>query len=135
MILFPTVDIKKKKAVRLLQGDYSRMTVYEDDPLNAALRFRYAGSEWIHIVDLEGARDGETPNFDTVLRIKEKSGLRAEIGGGIRTMETVDRYLSAGLDRVILGTAALEDDEFLRKALIRYEDRIAVGVDVLDGNR
>lgn len=133
MILFPAVDIYEGKAVRLLQGDYSRMTVYEDDPLKAAIRFRHAGSEWIHIVDLEGARDGETPNFDTVLRIKEKSGLRAEIGGGIRCMETVDRYLSAGLDRVILGTAALEDEEFLRKALARYGDRIAVGVDVLDG--
>lgn len=133
MILFPAVDIYEGKAVRLLQGDYSRMTVYEDDPLKAAIRFRHAGSEWIHIVDLEGARDGETPNFDTVLRIKEKSGLRAEIGGGIRCMETVDRYLSAGLDRVILGTAALKDEEFLRKALARYGDRIAVGVDVLDG--
>ena len=132
MILFPAVDIYEGKAVRLLQGDYSRMTVYENDPLNAAIRFRHAGSEWIHIVDLEGARDGETPNFDTVLRLKEKSGLRAEIGGGIRTMETVDRYLSAGLDRVILGTAALKDEEFLRKALARYGDRIAVGVDILD---
>ena len=132
MILFPAVDIYEGKAVRLLQGDYSRMTVYEDDPLNAVLRFRHAGSEWIHIVDLEGARDGETPNFDTVLRLKEKSGLRAEIGGGIRCMETVDRYLSAGLDRVILGTAALKDEEFLRKALARYGDRIAVGVDILD---
>lgn len=134
MILFPAVDLYEGKAVRLFQGDYARMTVYEDDPLNAALRFRNAGAEWIHLVDLEGARDGTTPNIGTVLRLKQESGLKAEIGGGIRSIETVERYLSAGLDRVILGTAALEDEGFLREALERYEDRIAVGVDILDGN-
>ena len=133
MILFPAVDLYEGKAVRLYKGDYSRMTVYESDPLRAALRFRDAGAEWIHLVDLEGARDGTTPNLETVLRLKTESGLRAEIGGGIRTMETVARYLSAGLDRVILGTAALEDEAFLRDALRRYGEKIAVGVDILDG--
>ena len=133
MILLPAVDLYEGKAVRLYQGDYARMTVYENDPLKAALRFRDAGAEWIHLVDLEGARDGTTPNLDTVLRIKEESGLLAEIGGGIRRMETVERYLAAGLDRVILGTAALEDEDFLREALSRYGGRIAVGVDILDG--
>ena len=133
MILLPAVDLYEGKAVRLYQGDYARMTVYENDPLKAALRFRDAGAEWIHLVDLEGARDGTTPNLDTVLRIKEESGLLAEIGGGIRRMETVERYLEAGLDRVILGTAALEDEDFLREALSRYGGRIAVGVDILDG--
>lgn len=133
MILLPAVDLYEGKAVRLYQGDYARMTVYENDPLKAALRFREAGAEWIHLVDLEGARDGTTPNLDTVLRIKKESGLLAEIGGGIRRMETVERYLEAGLDRVILGTAALEDEDFLREALSRYGGRIAVGVDILDG--
>ena len=133
MILLPAVDLYEGKAVRLYQGDYARMTVYENDPLKAALRFREAGAEWIHLVDLEGARDGTTPNLDTVLRIKKESGLLAEIGGGIRRMETVERYLAAGLDRVILGIAALEDEDFLREALSRYGGRIAVGVDILDG--
>ena len=133
MILLPAVDLYEGKAVRLYQGDYARMTVYENDPLKVALRFREAGAEWIHLVDLEGARDGTTPNLDTVLRIKKESGLLAEIGGGIRRMETVERYLEAGLDRVILGTAALEDEDFLREALSRYGGRIAVGVDILDG--
>jgi phosphoribosylformimino-5-aminoimidazole carboxamide ribotide isomerase len=133
MILLPAVDLYEGKAVRLYQGDYARMTVYENDPLKAVLRFREAGAEWIHLVDLEGARDGTTPNLDTVLRIKKESGLLAEIGGGIRRMETVERYLAAGLDRVILGTAALEDEDFLREALSRYGGRIAVGVDILDG--
>ena len=133
MILLPAVDLYEGKAVRLYQGDYARMTVYENDPLKVALRFREAGAEWIHLVDLEGARDGTTPNLDTVLRIKKESGLLAEIGGGIRRMETVERYLAAGLDRVILGTAALEDEDFLREALSRYGGRIAVGVDILDG--
>jgi phosphoribosylformimino-5-aminoimidazole carboxamide ribotide isomerase len=133
MILLPAVDLYEGKAVRLYQGDYARMTVYENDPLKVALRFREAGAEWIHLVDLEGARDGTTPNLDTVLRIKKESGLLAEIGGGIRRMETVERYLTAGLDRVILGTAALEDEDFLREALSRYGGRIAVGVDILDG--
>lgn len=133
MILLPAVDLYEGKAVRLYQGDYARMTVYENDLLKVALRFREAGAEWIHLVDLEGARDGTTPNLDTVLRIKKESGLLAEIGGGIRRMETVERYLAAGLDRVILGTAALEDEDFLREALSRYGGRIAVGVDILDG--
>ena len=133
MILFPAVDLYEGKAVRLYQGDYARMTVYESDPLQAALRFRDAGVEWIHLVDLEGARDGTTPNYETVCRLKAESGLRAEIGGGIRRMETVEKYLSAGLDRVILGTAALEDEAFLREALTRYGGKIAVGVDIRDG--
>ena len=133
MILLPAVDLYEGNAVRLYQGDFARMTVYENDPLKVALRFREAGAEWIHLVDLEGARDGTTPNLDTVLRIKKESGLLAEIGGGIRRMETVERYLAAGLDRVILGTAALEDEDFLREALSRYGGRIAVGVDILDG--
>jgi phosphoribosylformimino-5-aminoimidazole carboxamide ribotide isomerase len=133
MIIIPAVDLYEGKAVRLVRGDYGRMTEYESDPLRTAMRFREAGAEWIHLVDLEGARDGTTPNYGTVCRLKNESGLRAEIGGGIRSMEAVERYLCAGLDRVILGTAALEDEEFLRDALDRYGEKIAVGVDILDG--
>ena len=133
MILFPAIDLFEGKAVRLYQGDYARMTVYDADPVRVAKGFREKGAAWVHLVDLEGAKSGTTPNFDSVLRIKRESGLKAEIGGGIRNMETVEKYLSAGLDRVILGTAAVEDEAFLREALGRYGERIAVGVDIAEG--
>ena len=133
MILFPAIDIVGGKAVRLFKGDYSQMTVYADDPAAVALDFKACGAGHIHIVDLEGARDGGTPNLDTVLRIKNTSGLYCEIGGGIRSMEVVSRYLDAGIDRVILGTAAVEDEAFLREAVAAYGERIAVGADIKDG--
>ena len=133
MILFPAIDIVGGKAVRLFKGDYAQMTVYSDRPASVALDFRECGARAVHIVDLEGARDGGTPNLDTVLDIKATSGLFCEIGGGVRSMETVDRYLGAGLDRVILGTAAVEDEAFLRRAVDKYGERIAVGADVRDG--
>ena len=133
MKLFPAIDLYEGKAVRLLKGDYARMTVYNDDPCSVALDFRAKGAECIHIVDLEGARDGSTPNFDTVSAIKERSGLFCEIGGGIRSMDTVEQYLSIGIDRVILGTAAVKDPDFLKAALKRHGAQIAVGVDIKDG--
>ena len=133
MILFPAIDIVDGKAVRLYKGDYDRMTVYADDPSAVALDFKACGAGHIHIVDLEGARDGGTPNLDAVLRIKNTSGLFCEIGGGIRSMEVVSRYLDAGIDRVILGTAAVEDEAFLREAVAAYGERIAVGADIKDG--
>lgn len=133
MILFPAIDIVGGKAVRLYKGDYDQMTVYSDRPEEIALDFKNCGATHIHIVDLEGARDGGTPNLDTVLKIKEQSGLYCEVGGGIRNMEVVDRYLSAGIDRVILGTAAIEDEAFLRKAVKQYGERIAVGADIREG--
>lgn len=133
MIIFPATDIIGGKAVRLTRGDYAQMTVYADDPLDMAKIFKDSGAEYLHAVDLEGARDGGTPNFDTVKRLIDKSGLKVEIGGGIRDMETVDKYLSAGAFRVILGTAALTDRDFLRTAVKKYGDRIAVGVDLKDG--
>lgn len=133
MILFPAIDIVGGKAVRLYKGDYDQMTVYSDHPEQIALDFKTCGATHIHIVDLEGARDGGTPNFDTVKTIKEQSGLYCEIGGGIRSMEVVERYLGAGIDRVILGTAAVEDEAFLREAVKKYGDRIAVGADIRDG--
>lgn len=133
MILFPAIDIVGGKAVRLYKGDYDQMTVYSDHPEEIALDFKNCGATHIHIVDLEGARDGGTPNLDTVLKIKEQSGLYCEVGGGIRNMEVVDRYLSAGIDRVILGTAAIEDEAFLREAVKQYGERIAVGADIREG--
>lgn len=133
MILFPAIDIIQGKAVRLLKGDYNQMTVYSDKPWEIAKDFADKGAKWIHIVDLEGARDGGTPNLETVLKIKKESGLKCEIGGGIRSMEVVDIYLQSGLDRVILGTAAVKDPQFLKVAVEKYKEKIAVGVDIRDG--
>ncbi len=133
MYIFPAVDIYGGKAVRLYKGDYGNMTVYSDNPAEKAMEFREAGAEFVHLVDLEGARDGGAVNFKTVSDIIRKSGLRAEIGGGIRSEDTVARYLDAGAMRVILGTAALEDPEFLRRMVSKYGDGISVGVDARDG--
>ncbi len=133
MYIFPAIDLYEGKAVRLYQGDYRQMTVYSDNPSELAEAFIAAGADHIHIVDLEGAKTGETPNFNTVRAIKETSGVFCEIGGGVRSIEVVERYLNAGLDRVILGTAALTDEDFLRSAIRRYGDKIAVGVDIKDG--
>ena len=133
MLILPAIDLYEKKAVRLLKGDYAQMTVYSEHPEEIADDFKACGAEWIHMVDLEGARDGSTPNFEVVAGIARSSGLKVEIGGGIRSMETVKTYLSAGLDRVILGTAAVEDPAFLQEAVDTYGEKIAVGVDVRDG--
>ena len=133
MILFPAIDLFDGTAVRLLKGDYARMTVYSDHPEEIARDFVSCGADHIHIVDLEGAKDGTTPNLDAVCAIKEASGAFCEIGGGVRSMETVERYLSAGLDRVILGTAAVTDPAFLRDCVAKFGEKIAVGVDLRDG--
>ena len=133
MILFPAIDLFEGKAVRLFKGDYAQMTVYSEHPEEIAADFASKGATHVHLVDLEGARSGDTPNLATVLRIRQGSGLFCEIGGGIRSMDTVKTYLEAGLDRVILGTAAVEDPAFLREALDAYGEKIAVGVDIRDG--
>ena len=133
MLIFPAIDLYEGKAVRLLKGDYANMTVYSDCPLEIARDFEAAGAKYIHMVDLEGARDGSTPNLLTVAEVASKTDLFVEIGGGIRNMETVERYFSVGVDRVILGTAAVTDERFLKEALARYGERIAVGVDIKDG--
>ncbi len=132
MLIFPAIDIFEGKAVRLYKGDYREMTVYSYDPPEIAKKFKAAGATHIHIVDLEGAKNGLTPNFDTVLKIKEE-GLFSEIGGGIRSMEVIDKYISAGIDRVILGTAAVTNEGFVDEAVARYGDKIAVGIDIKDG--
>ena len=133
MVLFPAIDILSGKAVRLYKGDYNAVTVYSERPWEFAEDFVDKGCSAIHIVDLDGAKSGETVNIDTVKRIAAVKGLYSEIGGGIRNMETVSRYLEAGVDRVILGTAALKDPSLLKNALREYGDRIAVGVDLKDG--
>ncbi len=133
MKIFPAIDLYGEKAVRLYQGDYKEMTVYSDDPLSVAKDFENCGAEFIHLVDLEGAKDGTTPNFEIVKKISDNTSLFTEIGGGIRSMETVRKYLDSGVGRVILGTAAVKDEVFLKKALLEYGDRIAVGVDIKNG--
>lgn len=133
MFIFPAIDLFEGKAVRLYKGDYAQMTVYHNDPLAVARDFKAAGATHLHVVDLEGARSGETPNIDTVAALAANSGLFTEVGGGIRSMEVVERYLNAGVSRVILGTAAVNDRAFLKEALARYGERIAVGVDIKDG--
>ena len=133
MKLFPAIDLYEGKAVRLYKGDYTQMTVYSDDPASIATDFAASGATCIHIVDLEGAKSGTIPNFDTVCKIKATSGLFCEVGGGIRSMEVIDKYLSAGIDRVILGTAAVGNLDFVKSAVDKYGERIAVGADLKDG--
>ena len=133
MKIFPAIDLYDKKAVRLYKGNYAEMTVYSDNPVEIALDFKAAGAEYIHVVDLEGAKDGTTPNISVVERIARESGLFVEIGGGIRSMDVLDRYFSAGVSRAILGTAAVTDEAFLTAAIEKYGDKIAVGADIKDG--
>ena len=133
MILFPAIDLYERKAVRLYKGDYQNMTVYSENPIEVARDFEAAGATHIHMVDLEGAKSGETPNLSIVEQVARETSQFVEIGGGIRTMETVERYLAAGVSRVILGTDAVNDQAFLTAAVNTYGDKIAVGADVKDG--
>ena len=133
MYIYPAIDLYGGKAVRLYKGDYAQMTAYSDDPVSVARDFAAAGASHIHLVDLEGAKIGKPANLDTIAKIVEATGLFAEVGGGIRDMETVDSYLSIGVSRVILGTAAVKDPVFLQAALDKYGEKIAVGVDLKDG--
>ena len=132
MNIFPAIDLYEGKAVRLYKGDYNQITVYSDKPEEIAVDFARSGAKHLHLVDLEGAKNGDTPNIEIIKKIIKASGLFTEVGGGIRSMQTVDAYLSSGVSRVILGTAALNDREFLKKALEKYGDRIAVGADIKD---
>ena len=133
MILYPAIDLYEKKAVRLYKGDYANMTVYSENPIEIARDFENCGCTHIHMVDLEGARDGTTPNLSIVAKAAKETGLFVEIGGGIRNMDTVSRYFDAGVGRVILGTAAVNDPAFLEQAVAAYGSAIAVGADVKDG--
>ena len=133
MLIYPAIDLYQGKAVRLYKGDYAQMTVYSENPPEIAMDFTSSGASHIHLVDLEGAKSGETPNFDTILAIKAATNAFCEIGGGIRSMEVIDRYLGSGLDRVILGTAAVTEPGFVEEAVKKYGDKIAVGIDIKDG--
>lgn len=133
MNIFPAIDIVKGCAVRLFKGDYDQMTVYSDNPVGIAQDFERDGAKFLHLVDLEGAKDGTTPNLETVKQIRNSCNLFIEIGGGIRSLDTIKKYLDIGIDRVILGTAAVNDREFLVDAINKFGDKIAVGVDIKDG--
>lgn len=133
MNLFPAIDLIDGKAVRLVKGDYAKVTVYSDAPEKVAKYFEDCGAKYLHVVDLEGARDGSTPNLETIKRIIDGTSLFVEVGGGIRAIETVEKYIEAGAKRVIIGTAAVTDPEFLELAVRKYGDKIAVGVDIKDG--
>lgn len=133
MLIYPAIDLFDKKAVRLFKGDYAQMTIYNENPVEVAKDFKNCGATHIHLVDLEGAKIGTTPNFDVVKKIKETTSLFCEIGGGIRTIDVIDKYINAGVDRVILGTAAVTSEGFVEDAVNKYGDKIAVGVDIKDG--
>ena len=133
MILYPAIDLVGGKAVRLYKGDYARMTVYSDDPVSVARDFQAAGAKRMHLVDLEAAKSGVPENAETIRAILENTDLFLEVGGGIRNMQTLEAYLSLGVDRAILGTAAVTDPAFLREAVAKYGEKVAVGVDLKDG--
>ena len=133
MILLPAIDLYGGKVVRLTKGDYAQMTVYRDDPVVQATDFQAAGAKWLHTVDLEGAKDGTTPNFPVIREICRRTSLKVEVGGGIRNLDTIQKYLDAGVARVILGTAAVTDPALLKNALDRFGAQAAVGVDLKDG--
>ena len=133
MVIYPAIDLYEGKAVRLYKGDYAQMTVYNENPAAVALDFRRCGADHIHLVDLAGAKSGKPENLDTIAAIMAAFGGFVEVGGGIRDMDTVDKYISIGVNRVILGTAAVKDPAFLKEALRKYGDKIAVGVDIKDG--
>lgn len=129
MIIFPAIDIYEGKVVRLLKGDYSKMTVYSENVAEKAREIEAEGGEWVHLVDLEGAREGTALNFCYVEEICKKTKLKVEIGGGIRTDETVEKYINAGVSRIILGTKAATDRDFLKKMMDKFGEKIAVGID------
>ena len=133
MIILPAIDLYEKEAVRLFKGRYDQMTVYSDNPIEIARDFESCGAAYVHVVDLEGAKDGTTPNLEIVKQIARETGLKVEIGGGIRDMKTVEKYISAGVNRIIIGTAAVTDEAFLCRAASEYGNKIAVGADVRDG--
>ncbi len=133
MNIFPAIDLFGGKAVRLFKGDYEQMTVYSNEPLEVAKKFTLAGATHLHLVDLEGAKNGTPGNLETIRKIVENTDLFTEVGGGIRSIETAKAYIDSGVDRIILGTAAVENEEFLKEALSLFGEKVAVGVDLKDG--
>ena len=133
MKIFPAIDLRDGKAVRLYQGDYDQMTVYSDSPVEVAKSFKAKGADCLHLVDLDGAKDGRLVNFDTIKEIVEEVDMYVEVGGGIRDEERIRQYLDLGVGRVILGTIAVKNPEFLEAMVTKYGEKIAVGVDARDG--
>ena len=133
MLIFPAIDLRNGQVVRLVEGDYDRMTVYGSDPLAAAQAFRDAGAKYLHVVDLDAALEGDQKNFEVIRRLARESGLKLEVGGGARNEESAKRYLDAGVSRVILGSAAVEKPELMEKLAKAYPGQIAAGVDAKDG--
>ncbi len=133
MRLYPAIDMIDGKCVRLVQGDYRKKTTFSEDPLAVALRWQEEGGDLIHLVDLDGAKSGDMPNFDIVCRIASELQIPIEIGGGIRDMHAVEKYLEHGVERVILGTAAIKNPDFVKEAVKEYGKRIVVGIDAKDG--
>lgn len=133
MIILPAIDIKDGRCVRLYQGDYSKATTYGDDPVEVALRWQGAGASWLHVVDLDGAIQGSPVNAGLIKRIRQATTLHIEVGGGMRSFEHIERILDLGVDRVILGTVAIRNPDLLQEALLRWDDRIVVGIDARDG--
>lgn len=133
MHVLPAIDIKEGKAVRLVQGDFSQKTVVNEDPIAQAKEFKEAGIQMMHVVDLDGALDGTTTNATLIEQIKKTTGIKLEVGGGIRKLEQVERYVSLGIDRVIIGSAALTNPELVKQAVDRYGEKIAVGIDAKNG--
>ncbi|TFJ91584.1 1-(5-phosphoribosyl)-5-[(5-phosphoribosylamino)methylideneamino]imidazole-4-carboxamide isomerase [Lentibacillus salicampi] len=133
MILFPAIDIRNGKCVRLIQGDYNKEKIYNDSPANAAQQWEKSQAEFLHIVDLDGAKDGASANIETIRNIAHATTIPVQVGGGIRSMDTIQAYLSAGVDRVIIGTAAINDKSFLEKAVSTYGDKVAVSIDARNG--
>ena len=129
MIILPAIDIRGGQCVRFYKGDFSTAHKVADDPMETAHRFHKAGAKWLHMVDLDGAKEGSPKNRDLFLQIAEKSGMKVELGGGIRDMETVEFYLTHGISRVILGSAAIRDPDFVKKAAKKWGKHIAVGID------
>lgn len=133
MIIYPAVDIKNGRCVRLLQGRFDRETVYGDEPVEIAEKWALMGSKWLHVVDLDGARSGFSKNRSILADIVKKVKIPVQTGGGIRTINDIDEVIALGAERVVLGTAAVKNPEFLKKALDKYRSRIAVGIDAKDG--
>ncbi len=133
MKIFPAIDLYGGKAVRLYKGDYNQMTVYSDNPIEIAIDFMNNGAKNVHIVDLEGAKNGNTPNLELIKNIISATDLFVEVGGGVRSIDVVEKYVEAGAGRVILGTSAVTDNDFLIEAVKSYGEKIAVGVDIKDG--
>ena len=134
MLIFPAIDLFQGQTVRLFQGDYKKMTVYDTEPLNTAKKFESYGAEWLHIVDLEGAKTGEAVNLDTIIKIISSCKLKCEVGGGVRNMKIIERYINSGIERVILGTAAVTEKNFVEDAVKNFGEKIAVGVDIKNNN-